>query len=133
MNAAAEAALISILAPALSELVEDRVTWDDSETDLVYPAVTLRTLSSVEGSRDLKSRGGTRRSLVEVSAHGRTSGDASTIIDAVCAALDFAEAGPFVQDAVSFGAIYLESIQQAPANRERSYRKSALFNVWIYE
>jgi hypothetical protein len=137
LNAAAEAALVAILAPALSSLVADRITWDDEEIDLVYPAVTLRTLSSVEGSRDLKSRGGTRRSLVEISGHGRTSGDASRVVDAVCAALDFAEAGPFDQtvdgNTVHFGAIHLESIQQAPANRERSYRKSALFNVWLYE
>jgi hypothetical protein len=135
LNAAAEAALVAILLAAsdLVAYVADRATWDDEETDLAYPAITLRTLASLEGSRDLGSRGGTRRALVEMSAHARTSGDASRIVDAACNALAFAEAGPFERGGVRFGAIHLESVQQAPANRERSYRKSALFNVWFYE
>lgn len=134
-----ERALVQILAAwsALVALVTDRITWDGEEVDLEYPAITLRDLAMVPAARDLGSRGGARRCLVELSAHGITSGSSSSLLDVAIAALTPYESGPFSVTVggteARFGAIHLDDVQQAQPARERSYRKAAQFVVWVYE
>jgi hypothetical protein len=84
-------------------------------------------------SRELQSRGGIRRCLVEISANARTSTQASQILDLVIAALDPCESGPFDVGTARFGVIHLDDITQAQPARERAYRKVARYVVHIYE
>lgn len=139
MTSLHEQALVQILAAwsALVALVGDRVTWDSEEVDLLFPAVTLRLLATNMPARDLQSRGGGRRCLVELSAHATTSSGSSALLDAAIAALDEYERGPrsvtVNGSEVRFGAIHLDDVQQAQPAREKSYRKAAHFVVWAYE
>lgn len=139
MNELGEKALVQILTAftALAALVSGRITWDDEELDLEYPSVTLRTLSTRMLAAGLAGRGGSRFALVEASAHATSSTGASQLLDLVIAALTPYEAGRQVVDVggaeVILGSIALDDVQQAPAARERSYRKAAFFKVWLYE
>lgn len=139
MNEFHERALVQILTAwsALTTLVSNRITWDSEETDLVFPAITLRALAMTVPARELGSRGGMRRCLVELSAHATTSSAASALIDVGIQALDEYESGPHSVTVsgteVRFGAIHLDDVQQAQPARERSYRKAALYVVWAYE
>ena len=83
MNELGEKALVQILASlaGLTALVSDRITWDDEELDLAYPAVTLRTLSARMLAAGLAGRGGSRFALVEASAHATSSTGASRLLD----------------------------------------------------
>lgn len=139
MNELGEKALVQILAAAaaLAALVADRITWDDEELDLAFPAVTLRTLSTRMLSAGLAGRGGSRFALVEASAHATSSTGATQLLDLVIDALTPYESGRQAVDvdgsSVVFGGIVLDDVQQAPSSRERSYRKAAFFKVWLYE
>jgi hypothetical protein len=134
-----ERALVQILAAwaALTAIVTDRIIWDSEEIDVTLPAITLRLLAGTPPARDLGSRGGVRRCLVELSAHAATGGASSSLLDVVIDALTPYEAGEHTVavsgSEVRFGAIHLDDVQQTQPARERSYRKAARFVVWVYE
>lgn len=130
-----EAALVTLLAgwSALVALVSDRVTWDSEEIDLEFPAVTLRLLAATMPARELQSRGGMRRCLVEIAAHAATSTQCSQVLDSAVDALTPYESGPFEVSSARFGVIHLDDITQTLPARERAYRKAARYVVHIYE
>jgi hypothetical protein len=139
MDTLHETALVQILAgwPSLASLVSNRITWDDAELDIENPAVRLRTLATTVPARDLKSRGGLRRCLVEVGCDDDHATGAAQLADVVIAALTPYESGPFSVSVsgteVRFGSILLEDVIQTRGLRERDYRKTALFAVTFYE
>jgi hypothetical protein len=139
VNELAEMALVQILSawPGLAALVANRITWDDTEIDIDNPAVRLRTLAAPPASRDLGSRGGLRRCLVEVSCDDDHSTGASKLCDAVTNALEAFESGPFSVfvsgTEARFGSIALRDVFQGRSLRERTHRKTATVEVWVYE
>lgn len=135
MTEAHETAMVTLLAAwaALAALVSDRITWDSEEIDLSYPSITLRALAGAPSARDLTSRGGLRRCLIEIAAHATTSTQCSRLMDIVIAALTPYESGPFEVGGARFGVIHLDDVTQTLPPRERSYRKAARYVVHIYE
>jgi hypothetical protein len=135
MTESHEAAMVTLLAAwsALVALVSDRITWDSEEIDLEYPSITLRSLAGVPSARDLGSRGGLRRCLIEIAAHTTTSTQCSQVLDHVVDALTPYESGPFEVGSARFGVIHLDDVTQTLPPRERSYRKAARYVVHIYE
>lgn len=135
MNAAQEGALVTLLMqhPPLQAMVDDRVTWDTEEVDLGMPSVTLRLLAGVPSARDLGSRGGVIRCLVEIAANAEKSTPASEVLDAVVGALTPYESGPFSVGLVRFGGIHLDDVTQSQPARAHAYRKAARFIVVVYE
>jgi hypothetical protein len=127
--------MVTLLAAwaALVALVADRITWDSEEIDLEFPSITLRLLAGVPIARDLTSRGGMRRCLIELAAHETTSTQCSQLLDVAIAALTPYESGPFEVGSARFGVVHLDDITQTLPARERSYRKAARYVVHIYE
>lgn len=114
-------------------LVDNRITWDTEETDLLMPSVTLRLIGTRLPARHLEGRGGVRTGMVDISSHATTSGESATLCDAVIDALTPYEAGPMTIAGVTFGGIHLDDVTQStPSARER-YRKAARFIVHVYE
>ena len=139
MNEVLMQALVAILAgaSAVSTLVSDRVGGDTEETDLTLPAVTMRTLATTTPARDLVSRGGIRRSMVELAADATSLVGSVQLLEACLAALNPYEAGP-ANIPVSAGtarlaSIHLDDVTQSPPVRERSYRQTAILIVAFYE
>lgn len=140
MNQNSEQALVQILTsnPALAARITDRATWDDSEIDMPQEGLTLRTLSTRFPAGELRGRGGLWQALVEISARAVNRIAASQLADAVVAALDPCEQGPFEVSlssgaVVRFGAIRLDGVQQAPSGQQKSYRKLLTYSVTYYE
>lgn len=132
-------ALIVILAAdvTVQGLVADRIEWDSEETDPALPSVTLRDLATTIPARDLVSRGGIRRSLVEVSANARTLLGSVQLMDACLAALNPYEAGPasviVASGTAQLASINLDDVTQSTPVRAQSYRQTATLIVAFYE
>lgn len=139
MNQLAMEAIVTVLcaAPAVSALVDRRVTWDTEESDPKLPAVTLRTLATTIPARDLTGRGGVRRSMIELAANADTVTGSSQLLEACLAALEPHESGPIdvtVPSGVArIASIFLDDVTQSPPVRERSYRQTAVLITTFYE
>lgn len=134
MNALGERALVQLLRDdvALTEAVGDRVTWDDAELDPPFPAITLRLIATAIPGQ-LASDSELRNPLIELAAHGTTSGQASETLDVAVAALAPFYNGTTVmvgETAVKFSSIRLTDVQQSRTPREGLYRKVALYSLW---
>lgn len=117
--------------------VSDRAVWDSEETDLELPCLTMRTLATTLPARDLGSRGGVRRAMVELAADSDTLTGSVRLLEACLAALSVYESGP-ASVVVSAGtaqiaSIHLDDVTQSPPVRERSYRQTAILIVAFYE
>lgn len=139
MNEVLMQALVVILAAAspVASLAADRIVWDTEETDLQFPAVTLRTLATTLPARDLGSRGGLRRSLIELAANAATLAGSVQLLEACLDALNPYEAGPAAVVApagtAQIASIHLDDVTQSSPVRERSYRQTAILIVAFYE
>lgn len=134
MNALGERALVLLLRDdsALADAVGVRITWDDAELDPPFPALTLRLLATAIPGQ-LASDSELRNPLIELAAHGTTSGQASETLDLAIAALAPYYNGTTVtvgETAVTFSSIRLTDVQQSRSPREGLYRKVALYSLW---
>ncbi len=141
MNELGERALVQILrlfAP-LAALVEDRVSWDEEEIDPAPKSVTLRTVATRFPGAGVSGRGGVRNSAIEISGHDDSSSGASRLADLIVAAMDPHDGKQLdvvlvdTGEIVRFGGIQMTDFQQSPSSRQNSYRKSAMFSVFLYE
>lgn len=136
MKALHEKALVQLLGSisSIATAVGAAISWDDNEIDMVYPALTLR-LVTTSIPQQLVESSGLMNPLVEISAHEEHSTAASELLDIVIAGLEAYRGRTSVvvpgSGTAVFGGISLSDVQQSPASVLGKYRKSAFYSIWL--